>query len=121
MDDESRAVLAALNDAFAAYEAAAKGCDAAAQEYDRASAAAIQVLVRRAAAAEAEVEQLRAEIARVRQEEREACAKACDDVAQGADNALVDATIPRGVTYLKGRRRGAEVCAEKIRGRERSE
>jgi hypothetical protein len=43
--------------------------------------------------------------------ERERCARLCDEVAEAASAALGS----EHVAYLKGRRRGAELCAEKIR------
>lgn len=53
-------------------------------------------------------------VAWVRRGEREACAARCDAVAKGADNALPGREGDQRA-YLKGRRRGAEVCAEALR------
>ena len=53
-------------------------------------------------------------IAWVRRGQREACAARCDAVAKGADNALPGREGDQRA-YLKGRRRGAEVCAEALR------
>ena len=53
-------------------------------------------------------------VAWVRRGEREACAVRCDAVAKGADNALPGREGDQRA-YLKGRRRGAEVCAEALR------
>ncbi len=62
----------------------------------------------------AEVERLTTALAAMTAE-RERCAAIADDIAKGADNALVDATIPTGVAYLRGLRDAAEKCAKGIR------